>query len=137
MSTSVIALDRAAVALEVGGEMVDISGGVRAARLSVTGRDAAYFTLETGWARQMDGGRRGVLLLAVVMDDGADSAYAHLRGWLLAGGARTVALTQGEIAFNGAFRLVALSPLAEARVGAGGPALAQARLALDGVLTVG
>ena len=136
MSITVIPLNRASVTLEVGGAPVDISAGVRAARLAVAGDPAAYFTLESGWARQMDGGRRAALLLTVVADADANSAYAHLRGWLVAGGARALALTQDGVGFGGQFRLLALMPLAEARAGAGGPALASARLALDGPPTL-
>lgn len=136
MSISIIPLNRAAVTLEVDGAPVDISAGVRAALLAVAAEPAAYYTLESGWARQMDGGRRGALLLTVPVDSDDESAYAHLRDWLLAGGARGLTLTQADVIYSGDFRLRDLSPLADAQAGAGSPALANARLALDGPLSV-
>lgn len=142
MSISIIPLGRASVALEVGGEMVDISAGVRTARLAVSGDSAAYYTLDSAWAQQMDGGRRGALLLAVVADPAAGSAYMHLLDWLASGGRRELVFTQdggdaGDVVTSGQFRLLALLPLADARAGAGGPAEASARLVLDGPLSVG
>lgn len=136
MSISVIPLNRAAVALEVGGEMTDISGGVRAARLAVASRSAAYFTLESGWARQFDGGRQAALVLIVIADSDLTSACTALRDWLAAGGARSLAVTQSDLTYSGTFRLRGLTPLVDAQAGDGKPALVQARLVLDGVLAV-
>jgi hypothetical protein len=138
MSISIIPLGRAEVALKVDGAWVDISAGVRVARLAVSGEATAYFTLESAWAQQMEHGRRGALLLTVLADSATDSAYAHLRDWLAAGGSRELRFTQnGSVVTSGTFRLLALLPLVDALAGGGTAAEATARLVLDGVLSVG
>ena len=140
MSVTVIPLNRATVALEVAGELVDISAGVRGAKLALAGQPAAYYTLESAWARQADGGTRGAALLTVAVDSATGSACRHLLDWLLARDARQMVFTQGEgdsaLVYSGQFRLVGQSPLAEARAGDGKPATLRARLALDGPLAL-
>jgi len=139
MSVTVIPLNRAAVALEVDGALIDISAGVQAARLAVAGLSAAYYTLESAWARQADGGARGAAVLTVAVDSGAGTAFQHVLAWLLARDTREVVFTQGQgdsaLVYSGRFRVVGLSPLAEAVAGSGTPAYAVVRLALDGPLS--
>lgn len=140
MSVTVIPLNRASVALEVGGVLVDISGGVQAARLAVSGQAAVYYTLESAWARQADGGTRGAAVLTVAAEGASGTAFQHLLSWLLARDRREVVFTQGDetgLVYSGQFRLLSLSPLADALAGSGTPAYVVARLALDGPLSVG
>lgn len=140
MTVTVIPLHRASVALQADGALVDISAGVRSARLALAGQPAAYHTLESAWARQSDGGVRGAAALTVVVDSTVGTAFQVLLDWLLARDARQVVFTQGDgdaaRVYSGQFRLVGLSPLAEALAGSGAPACAVARLALDGPLSV-